>query len=627
MKLTPIHKILIHEGVDATHVEEVKAMMMGAGVFTEPIVVDKQTLIVLDGHHRLQSCKELGATKIPCMLVDYLGNDTITVYPRRKNIPVSKEKVVAMGLSDKTYPVKTTKHVIPHRETGLSIQLSELGIPSDQSESTDVPFWKDAKDATHGSIAVSYAAGEDVILDKQFIAYECEVDLAHVCMLVKTHLISPQMGTSLLEGLRWIQRQHKRGAYALNPALEDVHSNIEQTLISRLGIATGGYLHLGIARNDQVYADTRMWMREHILGMCDMLLVLISGLVEKAALHTKTIMPGYTHLRISQPITFGHWLTAKAYHVIDDIKNILNIFDMVDKCPLGIFEMAGTHLPIDRQYIARLLGFSEATSHSLYTANQRGEQEAKLLHELTMNELILFSSHEFQLITLGTAYTTGGTAQPNLTNPDTLEVVRANMARIHAASLETVMIMDSLPSGFNRDTQVTKKILFDSVELMESTLPVVTGILMTIEPNTKRMEELANIHFSTSPDITIQLSVCGKISFREAYQVVKTIIKKGVISSFIELTPQMVNDTAMEVLKKPIVVTQEQINEVATARACVNAHTSFGGPAPGQVKNMIKKIKKQLRILQGNVLHKKQKLSDSHTLLRRTVNKTIKTVK
>ncbi len=496
----------------------------------------------------------------------------------------------------------------------------------------DVPFWKDAHDVTHGSIAVCYAAGEDVVLDKQLIVHECEVNLAHVCMLVKKHLISPHVGASLLAGLLWIQRQHKSGAYALNPALEDVHSNIEQTLISRLGIATGGYLRLGIARNDQVYADTRMWMREHIVGMCDMLLVLISGLVEKAALHTKTIMPGYTHLRISQPITFGLWLTAKAYHFIDDIKHIMHVFDTVDECPLGIFEMAGTHLPIDRQYTAQLLGFSKATSNSLYTANQRGEQEATLLQELTilamhirrtMNELILFSTHEFQLITLGKAYTTGGTAQPNLTNPDTLEVVRANMARIHAASLETVMIMDSLPSGFNRDTQVTKKILFESVALMESTLPVVTGILMTVEPNTRRMEELANVNFSTSPDMAIQLSVCGKVSFREAYQVVKAIIKKGVISSLRELTPQIVNDTAVEVVKKPIVVTRKQINEVATARACVNAHTSFGGPAPGQVKHMIKRIKKQLHMLKNIVLHKKQRLADSHRLLLATVNEVI----
>ncbi len=487
-----------------------------------------------------------------------------------------------------------------------------------------MPLWKDTTDGAMGAVAISYAAGDDVTLDVQFIAYECGVNMAHVCMLVKQHLIPKSVGKKLLSGLQKILQDSRKGTYLLDPALEDVHSNIEQTLISRYGIGVGGYLRLGIARNDQVYTDTRLWMRDHIYVLICQITDLISGIVQVASKHTKTIMPGYTHLRISQPITYGHWLTAKAFHFLDDMRSLLYMYDQVNECPLGIFEMAGTHLAIDRQYTAKLLGFSQATPHSVYTANQRGEQEYVLLSALsmlavhirrTMNELILYSGHEFGVITLGSAYVTGGTAQPNLTNPDTLEVVRAQMAHIHAAAMESVMIMDSLPSGFNRDTQVTKKILFESVFLMEKTVPVVSGILMSCVPNISRMDELANVNFSTAPDMANQLSVSGGVSFREAYSVVKAIIKKGAIDTFSKLTPQMVADVSMELLHKPIRVNEAQIGSVATARASVMAHTSYGGPAPHQVKNMIKKIKKEIRAVQGKVREQKNRKSAAHALL------------
>lgn len=496
-----------------------------------------------------------------------------------------------------------------------------------------MPLWKDTTDGSMGAVAISYAAGDDVKLDTQFIPYECEVNMAHVCMLVKQHLIPISVGKKLLSGLQKILQEARKGTYLLDPALEDVHSNIEQTLISMYGIEVGGYVRLGIARNDQVYTDTRLWMRDHIHVLIGQLIELTEAVEQIASKHTKTIMPGYTHLRISQPITYGHWLMAKAFHFLDDIHALFYIYDQVNACPLGIFEMAGTHLAIDRQYTAKLLGFTQSTPHSLYTANQRGEQEYTLLSALsmlalhirrTMNELILFSGHEFGLISLGSSYVTGGTAQPNLTNPDTLEVIRAHMARIHAASLETAMIMDSLPSGFNRDTQVTKTILFDSVFLMEKTLPVVSGILKSCVPNKKRMEELANTNYATAPDMANQLSVCGGVSFREAYSVVKAIIKKGTISAFISLTPQMVEDISLELLHKPIRVTGAQIKVISTARASVMSHISYGGPAPHQVKNMSKKIQKERKVVQGKVKEQQKRKAVAHEQLLAEIQRIMK---
>lgn len=496
----------------------------------------------------------------------------------------------------------------------------------------DVPFWKDAVDEEFGSVAIGYAGGADVVLDTQFIPYECDVNTAWVLMLLKQKLIPETVGKKLLLGIASIATQHTKGTYVLNPDLEDVHSNIEQTLISELGIEVGGYMRLGIARNDQVYTDTRMWLRDHIIAVCEQILHLISLALVWSQSQTRTIMPGYTHLRVSQSITAAHWMTAKAYHFLDDVKQIIRWYDIVNYCPLGIAEMAGTHLFIDRAYVSDLLGFTAPTPHSLYSANQRGESEAKIIGELsglamhirrTMSELILFTGGEFGLFEVGSAYTTGGTAQPNLINPDALEAVRASMARIPALGIETTMIMDTLPSGYIRDTQATKRTVFDAFSIMEQSIPVVSGILSSIVPNKKRMEELANSNFATAPDMTNQLSVCGCVSFREAYHVVKAIIKSGSIDSFTQMTPQLVAKTAMEILKKPIVISQSQINAVATSRASVMAHTSFGGPAPSQVKSMIKKLKKEVRLVSGKLLEKKKKLSAAHDTRKKIVNHTI----
>src|SRR3990167_3241420 len=322
---------------------------------------------------------------------------------------------------------------------------------SDMKDQNTNPFWGEGESADFGKIAIEYAAGEDVVLDAAFVQYECLVNMAHLVMLSKQKILNMKIVVKLLNGLREIIKLDQKGQFILKRELEDVHSNVEQYLIEKYGIQTGGYLRLGIARNDQVYTDTRIYMREKIILICKQLTDLIRGINQEAAKHFETVMPGYTHLRVSQPVTWAHFLTGKAYHFLDDLSNIIKHFDTVNQCPLGIFEMAGTHLQIDRNLTAKLLGFDKPTPHSLYTANLRGETEAKLIAEFaflalhvrrTMNELILFSSNEFELIKINRLYTTGGTAQPNLENPDTLEVVRANMALFLPSAVQLFMMMD-----------------------------------------------------------------------------------------------------------------------------------------------------------------------------------------
>lgn len=493
------------------------------------------------------------------------------------------------------------------------------------------PFWGEGEAQDFGRVAIEYAAGEDVILDQAFVYYECLTNMAHLVMLVKQKIIISKIASKLLKGLQEIIKLDQKGKFILKKELEDVHSNVEMYLIEKYGLEVGGYLRLGIARNDQVYTDTRMFMREKIILVSKQLIELIEGINQLAAKHMNTVMPGYTHLRVSQPVTFAHWLTGKAYHFLDDLSNIVNNFDIVNQCPLGIFEMAGTHLPIDRKLTAKLLGFDKPTPHSLYTANQRGEIEGKLISDFsflalhvrrTMNELILFTTNEFELLKINKLYTTGGTAQPNLENPDTLEVLRANMVQFLPATVQMMMIMDVLTSGYNRDSQQTKPVLFKSFEVLIKSLPVLTGILTSLEPNIGQMEKIANLNFSIAPSVAVQLSLKGGISFRQAHKVVKTMIKEGYLKkSFLEMTPQLIAKASKEAIGLEVKVTASDIENFKEAQKNVLLQNSLGGPAPGEVKKMISDIKDKTKKHQKEIIGKEKLLAEAQSLLNQEIKK------
>ncbi|MBI2641897.1 argininosuccinate lyase [Candidatus Roizmanbacteria bacterium] len=496
------------------------------------------------------------------------------------------------------------------------------------------PLWSEGENKDFGKIAVEYAAGQDVVLDKQFVYYECLVNQAHQLMLLKQKILPAFQVKKIVAALEEIKKLDESGKFLLKKALEDVHSNIEHYILDKLGIEIGGNLRLGITRNDQVYTDTRMFMRDEIVSISKLLIDVINALISQAGKHLDTIMPGYTHLRVSQSITYGHWLTAKGYHFLDDLKNLMYDFGQINRCPLGIFEMAGTQLPIDRKLTAYYLGFDGICENSLYTANSRGEIEVKLLADLsiialhirrTMNEVIMWSTHEFGFLKIADQYATGGTAQPNLKNPDTLEVIRANCAKLYGRFWETLITMDSLPSGFNRDTQQTKHALFESIGMIEETLPIFSGIMNSLIINKETMAKGAEINFANAPDITVQVAIKGKVSFREAYKVVKTLIKdKYLKNNFLKLTPHLLTSVSYKVLGKKIILKQSDLDKVTTAKVCVDNRISEGGPSPIQVKSMIEDIKTTTVNLKKELINKQNMISDSLNKLKKELRRCLK---
>ena len=453
-------------------------------------------------------------------------------------------------------------------------------------------------------LAINYTAGNDIVHDKKLVKYELLVLRAHLAMLEKQHLITKQDYEKIIPVLDEISALDKEGKFELKVELEDVHSNVEQYILSKVGMEAGGNVRLAIARNDQVYTDLRMYYKDKLSEISNGLKSIILELASLSKEHSGTIMPGYTHLRISQPITYGFFLSAKAYHFYDDLCNLDYDYKQIDKCPLGIFEMSGTHAPIDREFTSSALGFSKPTENSLYTANQRGEVEIKICSDLSllalhikrfMSELMLFSTHEFGFIEISSEYTTGGTAQPNLVNPDTLEVIRANCSKIMGTHSALLHIMDSLPSGYNRDTQETKGIMFEALEIMLPTLEILQGIAKSLKLNKQRMEQVAGLNFSNAPDYTIQLAMSSGLSFRESYKIIKHIISSKLISSSMdEIDSDMLNSVCEKLLGKKISVNMQDFDSVLGPRVALN-RKSLGSSSPKEVMKMADELMEKVR--------------------------------
>lgn len=489
--------------------------------------------------------------------------------------------------------------------------------------------WKLHESKDFWKFAISYAAGKDIILDEQLTQNEIMLDTAHVLMLQKQWIIWKEIAKPLLEALQELKQLDLEGNWKMDPELEDVHSNVEKFLTNKTGIEVGGYLRMGIARNDQIYTNTRMYMREKILMIIAQLASTVNVLVNKAKDHTETLMPGYTHLRPSQPITYAHWLLAKAYYFIDDITNLFATLQQVNKSSLWVVQMAGTHLPIDRQMTSDLLGFDEVSLHAQYTAWIRGELEIKVLSDFSliavhirriMNEMITFSWVEFGMMEIDDMYSTWGTGQPNLKNPDTLEIVRANCSMFYGKLVQSISMMDMLPGWNNRDCQQTKPWLFEAVDELLDMLPIFTWIMDTTEIYEDRMNELAQVNYGIAPDLCMELAAHGKCSFREVYKVIKYLLKKtDHLKTLEDLTTEMFETYSEQELGKKITLSQEVIDTFTKVKHVVLNRNSLWGTSVEQSELMIQDLEKKLAWIQELHKEKTQKIASAKSKLEEQV--------
>ncbi len=371
---------------------------------------------------------------------------------------------------------------------------------------------------------------ESISFDHRLWKYDIAGSSAHANMLGKQGIITREDSEKIIKGLEEIARDIEAGRFMFKEGLEDIHMNIEAALIEKIGDA-GGKLHTARSRNDQVALDLRLYLRAETKEIRSLIKKSQKTLLNIAAKHLNSLMPGYTHLQRAQPVLLSHHLLAYVEMLQRDIERLKDALKRINQLPLGSCAIAGTALPIDRVYVAKLLGFEGISQNSIDAVSDRDfaieflSNAAILIMHLSRlaEELILWSTEEFKFIELPDAFTTGSSIMPQKKNPDVAELIRGRTGRVYGNLLSLLIVMKSLPLSYNRDLQEDKLSIFDSVETVKSCLIVLNEMLPVIRFNIERMHETAGDAYSTATDIAEYLAKKG-VPFRKAHEITGKIV-------------------------------------------------------------------------------------------------------
>lgn len=417
---------------------------------------------------------------------------------------------------------------------------------------------------------------------------------AHAKMLGQQNIISDDDANSIVKGLDGILADLKSGELAFDPEAEDIHMFIESVLTERIGEA-GKRLHTGRSRNDQVALDLRLYVKKKVTDIKEQLIQFEKVIITQAETHLETIMPGYTHLQIAQPVSFAHHILAYGQMVLRDIKRLDEALEHTDVMPLGNGALAGTTYPFDRQYVAEQLGFSKVTANSLDGVSDR-DFVIDTTYALSMimmhlsrlsEEIILWSSQEFRFVELDDAFATGSSIMPQKKNPDVAELVRGKTGRVYGNLQTLLTMMKGLPLAYNKDMQEDKEALFDSISTINLALSAMIPMVDTMKVNGVRMREAASKGFINATDCADYLTKKG-VPFREAYEVIGGLVKYCIDE---DLTLEEVSLSTYQSLND---LFEEDIYKAIKLDTCVSKRNIEGGPAPEAVRNQIQQLKDQL---------------------------------
>jgi len=369
------------------------------------------------------------------------------------------------------------------------------------------------------------ALSASVAFDARLAPWDIRASIAHARMLGDRGIIAKRDAGKIVRGLRGIDKDIAAGNVTWDSALEDVHTNIEAMLVQRIG-AAGKRLHTGRSRNDQIATDVRLWERDQIDVIAGRLRGLQQALVDFAEAHLDVILPGFTHLQHAQPVLLAHHVLAYFEMFARDRQRFAEVRKRVNVMPLGAAALAGTPYPIDREQVAKELGFDVVAPNSMDAVSDRDHViEFCAAASITMmhlsrlcEELVLWSSSEFGFIEIGDAFTTGSSIMPQKKNPDAAELVRAKSGRVYGDLMALLVLMKGLPLSYNRDLQEDKEPAFDAADTLELCLAAVTGMVPSIRVHEVRMAEAARQGFMEATDLADALAVKG-MPFREAHKV------------------------------------------------------------------------------------------------------------
>ncbi|MEN6338993.1 MAG: argininosuccinate lyase, partial [Clostridiaceae bacterium] len=398
----------------------------------------------------------------------------------------------------------------------------------------------------------------------------------------------------ILDGLQTILDDLNSGALAIDPNAEDIHSFVEFELTRRIG-EEGKMLHTARSRNDQVALDLRLFLRSEAQEVSGLIRSLIHSILGVAEQYADAVMPGYTHLQRAQPVTFGHWILAYGFMLERDGKRLGNAVELMNVCPLGAAALAGTTYPIDRGMTAKSLGFLGATQNSLDSVSDRDFciELASVLSILMMHlsrlseEIVLFSSWEFQFVELADAFSTGSSIMPQKKNSDIAELVRGKTGRVYGDLIALLTLLKGLPLAYNKDLQEDKEAIFDALDTAKACLSVFAPMLATMKVKPENLRKAAAEGFINATDCADYLVKKG-LPFRTAYKITGQIVAKCIAEKqTLETLPLSEYQTFSELF-------EEDLFAAVDLTRCVDARLSEGGTSPSSVKRQIEILKKHL---------------------------------
>ncbi len=448
-----------------------------------------------------------------------------------------------------------------------------------------------------GPAAIMREINASIPFDKRLWQQDIAGSQAHVAMLAKQGIVSAEDAAEISGGLSRIAGEYAESGVPVDLALEDIHMATESRLATLIGPAAGR-LHTARSRNDQVATDFRLWVRDAIDSVEQGLVALQVALVKRAGEHAASVMPGFTHLQVAQPVTLGHHLMAYYEMIGRDRSRFADARTRLNRCPLGAAALAGTGFPIDRDATAAALGFDGPTANSLDSVSDRdfaldylmAATQCSLHLSRLAEEFIIWASQPFGFVALPDAYSTGSSIMPQKRNPDAAELVRGHSGRIAGCMTALVMTMKGLPLAYSKDMQDDKPPVFEAHDLLALSIAAMTGMLDTTTFQTRRMRAAAEMGFATATDLADWLVRVADIPFREAHHIT------GMAVRLAERLGVALDALPLEKLREIDERIDPRVFAALSVDASVASRTSHGGTAPDQVRTRVAEAKAALGV-------------------------------
>ena len=438
--------------------------------------------------------------------------------------------------------------------------------------------------------------GSSIDVDKRLFEEDILGSIVHAQMLVKQKIINNKKGKKIINGLKKIRIQIKKNRFSFNKKYEDIHLNIEKRLFAIIG-SDAGYLHIARSRNDQVITDFKLWMIKSSKRIIKNLNNLINNFLKKSESNIQTIMPGFTHLKNAQPISFAHYLLAYVEMFKRDQKRFSNNINYSNECPLGVGALAGTSYNIDRNFTSKKLGFRKPTDNSIDTIADRdfaldflSATSICAVHISRLaEELIIWNSDIFKLISFDDKMLTGSSIMPQKKNPDPAELIRGRAGKNFGLLQSMLTTMKGLPLSYYKDMQEDKILVFESYDILIESILITNELIKNLKPNKQRMFSLSNEGYTTATDFADYLVQNKNLSFREAYKISAKLV------NYAERKRKKLNELDFIEVKKVKSDLDKSVMKVFDVKNSVNLKSSYGGTAMKNIRKMISKLKGEFK--------------------------------